>query len=142
MRTLNKNKQKMWYANRGNLLIPIYETYVDDEGKEHQIETGEYERPYLMPVEFSGNIATSGGDAESVEYGLNLADYEAILVVDKDCLPITETSLIWLNTEPVINEDDDVDESSADYFVRKKAPSLNSDKFILKKVVKPDAEDY
>ena len=137
MRTLNKNKQKMWYALQSEELIPIYDSYTDEDGVEHKVETGEYRRPYLLPVAFEGNIATSGGDAESVEYGLDLADYEAILIVAKDSLPIGETSVIWLNTEPVINEDEETsDESSADYIVRKVAPSLNYDKFILKKVVK------
>ena len=48
-------------------------------------------------VSFFGNIAMSGGEAEAVEFGLNVGDYEAVLLVDKNSLPIDETSLIWQN---------------------------------------------
>ena len=46
-------------------------------------------------------------------------------------LPITETSLIWIETEPVINAGV-VDESSADYSVVAVARSLNSVVYALK----------
>ena len=144
MRTLAKNKQKMHYAllngrkpvyeldNDGN---PIVE-YVDEEGTVYYRETGDYEPAYDKPVEFLGNIAMSGGESEAVEYGLNLGDYEAVLLVAKNLLPITETSLIWLNSEPKYNSDRSVDGNSADYTIVKISPSLNVDKYVLKKVVK------
>lgn len=135
MRTLKKNKQKMYYANQDRI-APIYETYIDDDGNEYQLDTGETKLVYGEPVEFNGNISMSGGEAEAVEYGLNLADYSAILVMDKNTLPITETSLIWQNTEPKKDADGNTDEYSADYRIVKISPSLNIDKFILQKVVK------
>jgi hypothetical protein len=135
MRTLKKNKQKMYYANQ-DMIVPIYETYIDDDGNEYQLDTGETKLVYGEPVEFRGNISMSGGEAEAVEYGLNLADYSAILVMDKNTLPITETSLIWQNTEPKKDADGNTDEYSADYRIVKISPSLNIDKFILQKVVK------
>lgn len=135
MRTLKKNKQKMYYANQDRI-VPIYETYIDDDGNEYQLDTGETKLVYGDPVEFNGNISMSGGEAEAVEYGLNLADYSAILVMDKNTLPITETSLIWQNTEPKKDADGNTDEYSADYRIVKISPSLNIDKFILQKVVK------
>ena len=135
MRTLKKNKQKMYYANQDRI-VPIYETYIDDDGNEYQLDTGETKLVYGEPVEFNGNISMSGGGAEAVEYGLNLADYSAILVMDKNTLPITETSLIWKNTEPKKDADGNTDEYSADYRIVKISPSLNIDKFILQKVVK------
>lgn len=138
MRTLNKNKQNMWYSLEGSAkdAVPVYDYYVDSEGKEIPIETGETKVPYLKPVLFAGNIAMSGGNAEAAEFGLSLADYEAILVMDKDSLPITETSVIWHNTEPQCNKDGTVDEKSADYSVVKISPSLNLVRYVLKKVVK------
>ena len=135
MRTLKKNKQKMYYANQ-DMIVPIYETYIDDDGNEYQLDTGETKLVYGEPVEFNGNISMSGGEAEAVEYGLNLADYSAILVMDKNTLPIRETSLIWQNTEPKKDADGNTDEYSADYRIVKISPSLNIDKFILQKVVK------
>lgn len=135
MMMLNANKQKMYYANQDRV-VPVYETYIDDDGNEYQLDTGETKLVYGEAVEFFGNIAMSGGEAEAVEFGLNLADYEAVLVVGKNTLPITETSRIWHVTEPTKGEDDNTDEYSADYRIVKISPSLNFDKYVLKKVVK------
>lgn len=131
MRTLNKNKQKMYYAT---LVDTVQEEYIDEDGNRYP--TGEPKNIYSEPVEFYGNIAMSGGEAEAQEFGLNLADYEAILLVGKNTLPITETSLIWHATEPTKGIDGYTDEYSADYRIVKISPSLNFDKYVLKKVVK------
>ena len=125
----------MYYANQDRE-VPIMETYYDDEGNAYEYDTGETELVYGEPIEFYGNIAMSGGEAEAVEFGLNLADYEAVLLVGKNTLPITETSLIWHTTEPTNDTDGNVDEYSADYRIVKISPSLNFDKYVLKKVVK------
>lgn len=135
MRMLNRNKQKMYYALYGKE-VPIYEYYIDSDGNEIPLETGETKIVYENPVEFLGNISLSGGESEAVEFGLNLADYEAILVVAKNTLPINETSRIWHNTKPTYNDDGTINESSADYKVVKVSPSLNVDKFVLRKIVK------
>lgn len=135
MRTLNKNKQKMYYANQDRE-VPITETYYDDEGNAYELDTGETKLVYGEPVEFDGNIAMSGGESEAVEFGLDLSQYEAILVVSKNTLPLTETSLIWHVTEPTNDDEGYTDEYSADYRIVKLSPSLNIDKFVLKKVVK------
>lgn len=135
MRMARVNKQKMHYALYGKE-VPIYDYYTDNEGNKIPLDTGETKITYENPVEFFGNIALSGGESEAVEFGLNLADYEAVLVMAKNTLPIDETSRIWHNTEPTYNEDGTVDELSADYTVVKVSPSLNVDKFVLKKVVK------
>lgn len=135
MRTLRKNKQAMYYANQDRE-VPIMETYYDDEGNAYEYDTGETELVYGEPIEFKGNIAMSGGEAEAVEFGLNLADYEAVLLIGKNTLPITETSLIWHVTEPTKDIDGNTDEYSADYRIVKISPSLNFDKYVLKKVVK------
>lgn len=135
MRMARVNKQKMHYALYGKE-VPIYDYYTDNEGNKIPLDTGETKITYENPVEFFGNIALSGGESEAVEFGLNLADYEAVLVMAKNTLPIDETSRIWHNTEPTYNEDGTVNELSADYTVVKVSPSLNVDKFVLKKVVK------
>lgn len=135
MRTLNKNTQKMYYANQDRL-VPIYEEYTDEDGNTYPLDTGETKLVYGEPVEFKGNIVMSGGEAEAQEFGLNLSDYSAILLVNKNALPITETSLIWHTTEPTKDSDGNTDEYSADYRIVKISPSLNFDKYVLKKVVK------
>ncbi len=143
MRTLAKNKQKMYYAlllgeqevpvvdkNTGEVIID----YVDGEGVEYP--RTEAQIVYSEPTEFFGNIAMSGGEAEAVEFGLNIGDYEAVLVLGRNDIPIDETSLIWLNTEPKMMANGYVDRYSADYTVLKVSPSLNLAKYVLKKVVK------
>jgi hypothetical protein len=77
-----------------------------------------------------------GGEVEVQEFGLNLADYEAILVLGKNTLPLTETSLIWQNTKPKFNQDETLDENSADYKIVKINSSNNYDKYVLSRVVK------
>lgn len=135
MRTLRKNTQKMYYANQDRE-VPITETYYDDEGNAYEYDTGETKLVYGEPVEFDGNIAMSGGEAEAQEYGLSLSDYEAILIVGKNTLPLNEQSRIWHVTEPKKGADGNTDEYSADYRIVKISPSLNFDKYVLKKVVK------
>lgn len=143
MMTLNQNKQKLYYALLDNV-VPIYETdddgniiyYEDEDGNKIPLETGDAKITYSKPIEFYGNIAMSGGEVEVQEFGLNLADYEAILILGKNTLPITETSLIWQNTEPRFNNDETVDENSADYKIVKINSSKNYDKYVLSKVVK------
>lgn len=137
MRTSNKNKQTLYYALQSDEKLPIYDGfYTDEDGNQYPLDTGEKEYVYLEPVAFKGNIAMSGGESEAAEFGLNLSDYNAVLVMNKSEIPITETSLIWFENKPVYNDDGRVDEHSADYTVVKISTSLNVDKFVLKKVVK------
>lgn len=142
MRTLNKNKQKMKYSIKVERK-PIYETdsdgniiyYEDEEGNRIPLETGEYEMGYSEPVEFYSNISMSGGEAEAREFGLSVADYDAVLVLDKNKVPLKEGSLIWHEKEVKFKDDGEVDTTSADYTVKKVANSLNSAKYVLKAVV-------
>lgn len=143
MRMSNKNKQKMHYSlkqkrepiyaldDNGNKIIE----YIDENGNIYYKETGEYTSEWSKPVMFKGNIAMSGGESEAVEYGLNLSDYEAVLIMPKGKLPITETSRLWYQNEPKFKGDGEVDIDSADYSVKKISPSLNFVKYILQKEV-------
>lgn len=158
MRTLKKNKQKMKYALQIGE-IPIYERdndgnvicYEDTDGNKIPLETGNKEIAYSTPKEFSANITMSGGEAEAREYGLSIADYEAVISYSKGSLPLVEGALIWFGSnvkykndgEPIEVETKDgkqmikVPENvSADYQVLKISPSINEEKAILKAVNK------
>lgn len=142
MRMLDKNKQKLFYALQIGTK-PIYETdddggivYINVDGEPIPVETGDKEVVYSEPVEFFANIATSGGESEAVAYGVSTSDYEATITLPKDLLPLTETSLIWQNTEPQYNADGTVNPKSADYTIVKISPSLNNVKYVLKEIVK------
>ena len=142
MRTLNKNKQKLYYANQDRI-VPIYEYYEDEEGNLIPLDTGETKLVYGEPKEFDGNIAMSGGEAEAVEFGVSTADYEAVLLLSKgekdkegNVIVLKETSLVWFESEPKKDAEENTDEFSADYQVIKPSPSLNTVRYVLKKVVK------
>lgn len=135
MRTSKKNKQKMYYANQIGQ-VPIYEEYTDDDGNTYPLDTGETKMGYGEPVEFFGNISMSGGESEAVEFGVDLSQYEAVVVIPKNYIGVTETSRIWYDTEPQKDIGGNTDEYSADYRIVKISKSLNFDKLVLQKVVK------
>jgi hypothetical protein len=146
MRCLKRNKQTLYYALLVGT-IPEYEydehgnkivDYVD-EGVTYYVETGTTIKVYSEPVEFKGNIALSGSDVTRQEFGVSDDRYEAVLVTNKNQLPITETSLLWYQTTPSTKTIEGVtyaDDATADYRVLKVIPSLNNDRYILAKVVK------
>lgn len=142
MRSLKKNKQKLWYSTYADQ-ITLYKRdengeieYIDDgEGNQIPIEIGT-KAGYDSPVLFYANISMSGGEVNQAEYGFDIGSYEAVLITTDKTLPLNELSLIWHNTEPTINADGTVDETTADYSVIAVKPSLNSVKYLLKKVAK------
>lgn len=142
MRNLKKNKQELWYSTYADQ-ITLYKRdengeieYMDDgEGNQIPIEIGT-KAGYNSPVLFCANISMSGGEVNQAEYGFDVGSYEAVIVTTDKSLPIDELSLIWHDTEPTINVDGTVDETTADYSVIAVKPSLNSVKYLLKKVVK------
>ena len=145
MMTLASNKQSMKYSLQGEK-VPIYETdengniiyYTDSDGNKIPMETGEYTTGYSQPVSFFGNIAMSGGEVDSVEFGIDVSGYDATLVVDKGTIPIDETSLIWHTSEVEYKDAEKtiVDGNTADYKVIAVKPSLNTTKYILGRITK------
>lgn len=144
MRLLRKNMQPMKYSLQDGR-VPIYErdengdiVYIEVDGKKVPVETGEYETGYSAPVDFMGNISMSGGEAEAKEFGMDIGDFDAVIILEKDAIPITETSIIW-HTSPVKYKDEQntiVDSKSADYAVKRVSPSLNFTKVLLQRIVK------
>ena len=139
---------------------PIYQTddegnrefFTDSEGNRYPMDTGEYADAYGNVTDMSANISMSGGDAEPVEYGLSVSDYQAVLVTDRNAYTLKEGDYIWVNSPveyeyngeevelPVKGGDKVttkvVKVETADYQVMKKSDSLNFTKFILKAVNK------
>lgn len=146
MRHLKKNKQTLYYAlYKGKETIYKLDkngakivSYVDDtvEPAITYYEKLGVADVYDKYVKFEGNIALSGGDSQTVDFGVSVADYEAVLIMGKDALPITETSLIWFNTKPSLDVNGYTDASTADFRVAKVSPMLNETRYILSKVVK------
>lgn len=141
---LEKNKQDLKYALQVGE-VPIYERdeegniiYIDVDGQKVPVETGETEIGYDKPVDFRGNIAMSGGEAEAKSFGVDISEYDAVLLMEKGRIPIDETSLIWHMSEVKYADEQNtiVDKKSADYTVKRVQPSLNFTRYLLKRVVK------
>ena len=145
MRTLQKNQQKMMYALQIGE-VPIYQTdedgniiyYEDSEGNKIPLETGEYEAGYGEAIPFLRNISMSGGESIETEFGIDVSAYDAVLVTERDALPLAETSLIWFESEVGYKDSDNtiVDPDTADYKILAIKPSLNFTKYLLGRLVK------
>ena len=147
MRTLKRNQQKLYYAELiGSEVIYVldefgnkkvaYVDYTKTPPVTYYEERGTTEEHYSAPVLIEANIAQSNGDMVEREYGLSEGSYQAILVTEKGKYPITETCLIWHETEPQVDGNGYAMPKSADYTILSINKSLNVDKYILGKVVK------
>lgn len=147
MRTLNRNQQKLYYAEligseviyaldeHGNKKV-AYVDYTETPPVTYYEELGSTEKHYSAPVPIEANIAQSNGDMVEREYGLSEGSYAAILVTEKDKYPITKTCLIWHTSEPQVDDKGYALPTSADYTILSINKSLNVDKYILGKVIK------
>ncbi|MBR1852659.1 MAG: hypothetical protein IJ794_05875 [Lachnospiraceae bacterium] len=140
MRSLKKNQQKLWFATHSNQ-ITIYETdgagnIIYDNIDGEQIPRIKAERAgYNNPVPFYANISAAKGTSDAEVFGVAL-DYTKTVSTTDMTLSISETSIIWFETEPVYRQDGTVDEASAGYSVVAVARSLNNVVYALKKRAK------
>ena len=107
MRSLKKNQRKLWYSLYQEK-IPI----VDENGD----ETGDYTTGYSPPVLFYANLSAGKGSVQKEVFGIDVDFTRSISTTDIG-LPITETSLVWYETEPVLLDNGAADPKSADYEV-------------------------
>lgn len=115
MRTLVRNKIRIFYANYRDKL-PI----VDEYGN----LTGEYKISYDTPTEIKANVSAARGEVTTLLFGDDVS-YDRIIVLDDPKFPITESSILWIDTLPEIAEDGNT-YTPNDYIVKRVAPSLNS----------------
>lgn len=140
MRSLKKNQQNLWYSTYADQITEYYrDSYgniIYDEIDGEQIPRIKGERAgYNNPVSFYANISAGKGAAQEEVFGVSL-DYTKTISTSDMNLPISETSLIWFETEPTCNADGTVKEASADYSVVGIAKSLNNVVYALKKRAK------
>ena len=134
MRTLQRNKQDLFYAV---YLGKLQKQKIDKDG--NAIKTGEKKDTYGEPVSFQGNIALSGGESEAAEFGLDVSDYDAKIVLEKNLYPIKEGYLVWDESIPEVDDDGHSLITSADYRVVKKVPSINGERYVLKALVNEES---
>ena len=123
MRTLIRNKIRIFYANYREK-IPLKDEYGN--------LTGEYDITYDNPVEIKANVSAARGEATTRQFGDD-ESYDRVIVLDDPKLPVTATSVFWIDTHPEIAEDGST-ETPHDYIVKQVATSLNSVSIAVSKV--------
>lgn len=123
MRTLNRNKVRIFYANYLGK-VPLKDEYGN--------QTGEYEILYGTPVEVKANVSAARGEATTRQFGDD-EGYDRVIVLDDPKFPIAVTSILWIDTLPEIAEDGSTD-TPHDYIVKQVATSLNSVSIAVSKV--------
>ena len=123
MRTLNRNKIRIYYANYHGK-TPLRDEYGN--------LTGEYQVTYDNPVVVMANVSAARGESTTRQFGEDVS-YDRIIVLDDPAFPISETSILWIDTPPGIAEDGSTD-TPHDYIVKQVATSLNSVSIAVSKV--------
>ena len=108
MRTLEINKQPMWYA------LCTGKTEVIDEYGNH---TGVFELTYSAPVYYPVNMSESRNIVNFESFGIT-ADYDRTFVTSDLSCPIKEDTIIWFGVDPTT--------APHNYVVHRIANSLNS----------------
>jgi hypothetical protein len=115
MRSLNRNKRKIYYANR------VSETVLHDE---YGNETGESKPLYGATTELLCNVSAASGEDAVQAFGSFTGYSRTICVADTRC-PISEESIIWFGVAPP---------KSHNYIVVRKADSKNGIMYALQEV--------
>ena len=123
MRTLHRNKIPLYFANYRD------KTPVKDE---YGNLTGEYDIAYENPVEIRANVSAARGESTTRQFGDDV-NYDRIIVIDDQKFPISEHSILWIDTLPEIAEDGST-KTPHDYIVKQVATSLNSVSIAVSKV--------
>lgn len=123
MRTLTRNKTRIFYANYCDKL-PIKDEYGN--------LNGEYKISYTNPIAVWANVSAARGEATTQLFGDDVR-YDRLIVLDDPRFPITETSILWIDTLPNIAEDGST-KTPHDYIVKQIAVSLNAMSIAVSKV--------
>lgn len=123
MKTLVRNKIRIFYATfREKILLK----------DEYDNLSGEYDIVYNNPVEVKANVSAARGESTTRQFGEDEV-YDRVIVMDDPTVPITVSSVLWIDTLPVIEADGSTD-TPYDYIVKHVAPSLNSVSIAVSKV--------
>ena len=121
MRTLNRNKQPLYYAN----FVSKTET-VDEWGN----NTGAWVVTYSAPVPVEWNARGVDSDADVEMFGIQAKD--TIRVVAEKPLPIDEASILWFGKAP--NSPYVPTQPNHNYRIAGIPPTLNDAVFFATKV--------
>lgn len=143
MRTQNRNKQKMYYALVVGLM-PMYERddngnikYIEVNGKQVPVKTGDYETKYSTPVEFKANISSTLASAAFKPFGIDNSANMATICCNKDEIPLEIGTIVWRKSAvKYIDIDQTIpDSKSADFVVKGIATEgLTNDLYLLQRL--------
>ena len=121
MRDLKRNQQAFYYA-----LYQGKTDVTDSDG----YKTGEKKLSYSNPVLMQANISPSTGYTDVVVFGKDVQYSKTLVTCDMSC-PITETSVLWIDKEPL---DSEGNVTAYNYIVKRVAKGLNNIVFAIDKV--------
>lgn len=106
MRSVQRNKQPIWYALR------LSSTEVIDE---YGNATGEFVEQYSVPMKLNINVGVPKGQITLERFGLNDNYTRVLATTDMDC-PLQEDSILWIGI-PATERNN--------YVVKKIMPAIN-----------------
>lgn len=124
MRAMRINERTFYYA-----VMTGYEIKRDSYGNEIGRKA-----IYESVQKAKGHFSAGGGEIGSSKFGV-LTDYNKVLNPMPLNFPMDETSLIWVDVVPVINEDGSSD-TPPDYAVRHISTSVNHKSYALMQIGK------
>lgn len=122
MRSLNRNKQPIYYAT-----FVSKEEILDEYGN----PTGQYKLTYTAPQRANWNVGFVESDAEVEMFGISAMSTLRI-VAPKKGFPLNETSILWFGKEPPSPYNPT--NPKHNYVVAGMRPSLNEMVFYARKV--------
>lgn len=141
MRTLRRNRQRMYFSNPGELQ-PIYERDADGNiittevnGQLVPLDTGEFELTFEEPIEFFANINGKLSEVTLEAFGIDNSMNYCEIVTNKNALDLKIGAIIWRSSKVVVKPNGNPDVDSADYVVRGVVKeSLNEDRYLVKRL--------
>lgn len=122
MRTLNRNRQLIYYATF------VSKSEVKDE---YGNPTGAWQITYSSPIKAMWNVSFVKSDAEVEMFGISAMSTLRI-VAPKDGFPLDEASILWCGKEPATPYD--ATKPLHNYAIAGIRPSLNELVFYARKV--------
>lgn len=123
MRLVERNKTTIYYR-----LYQGMELVKDEQG----YETGEKVVAYDDPVAIRVNVSPATGHSSIEQFG-TLEGYDKVVVTEDMTCPIDEHSVLYVDSEPVTDEEGKVT-NAYDYIVKRVARSLNLISYAIAKV--------
>lgn len=141
MRTLRRNRQRMYFSNPGELQ-PIYERDEDGNiittevnGQLVPLDTGEFELTFTEPIEFFANINGKLSEVTLEAFGIDNSMNYCEIVTNKNAFGLKIGAIIWRSSKVIIKPNGNPDVDSADYVVRGVVKeSLNEDRYLVKRL--------